>query len=146
MFEGRLRHSQWISGHVNSQGMKKLRKIRTKYHMKLNGQAERSPINLFTSACTDGLIFPNSIFILLLEDPPRLQLSRSLCWRCICLCKSGFVGDNKPSWTGIHRWRTSFPQTGHLVIFLCRHLFFLQIPGSLPETWCSEDESDQATS
>lgn len=46
----------------------------------------------------------------------------------------------------MHSWRTSFPQVVHFPIFLCRHLFPLQNPESLPSTWCSEGKSYQTHS
>jgi len=52
------------------------------------------------------------------------------------------LGHNKRRRTDMHSWRTSFAWTGHLVLSLCSHLFLSWIPGSLLETWFSEEESD----
>lgn len=53
---------------MNPHGMKSM-KILPKYCMKSNGKADHCPINSFSFACTDDLIFPVPIFLLLIEDP-----------------------------------------------------------------------------
>lgn len=48
------------------------KKIKPKFRKKFNGQAKQS-YQCSSSVCTDGLMFPNFIFLLLVEVTSRLQ-------------------------------------------------------------------------
>lgn len=141
MFEARIRHS--VNFRTCELTCEWNKKIYPKSHKKFNHQTQHLLVFYFCLYRWSNV--PKFYFPFVGRRSTQTAVSKNLCWKWVCLCKSGFIfaGDNKPSQTNMYR--TLLRQTGHLAISLCRCLFILQIPWCLLKSWCSEDERDQVT-